>query len=80
LAGTRDGFCEIEMLDTSRLDERRLAYSISEFAAAVGLSPQTIRNLGRDGDLTILYPTASRSKAIILREEGLRWLHSLPRA
>jgi len=44
----------------------------------VGLSAQTIRNLVQHGDLTVVYPTASQSKALITREEGLRWLASLP--
>jgi hypothetical protein len=66
------------MLDAVQLEDGRLAYSIAEFAAAVGLSSQTIRNLVRDNYLTVVYPTASRSKALITREEGLRWLASLP--
>jgi len=65
------------MLDAVRLDDARLAYSIAGFAAAVGLSTQTIRNLVRDHYLTVVYPTPSRSKALITRDEGLRWLASL---
>jgi len=66
------------MLDAVRLDDGRLAFSIAGFAAAVGLSTQTIRNLVRAHYLTVVYPTPSRSKALITRDEGLRWLASLP--
>lgn len=66
------------MLEAVKLEDGRLAYSIAEFAAAVGLSTQMIRNLVRDNYLTVVYPTPSRSKALITREEGLRWLRSLP--
>lgn len=66
------------MLEAVRLDDGRLAYSIAEFAAAVGLSTQTVRNLVHGHHLTVVYPTPSRSKALITREEGLRWLGSLP--
>lgn len=66
------------MLEAVRLEDGRLAYSIAEFAGAVGLSTQTIRNLVHDNYLTVVYPTPSRSKALITREEGLRWLRSLP--
>ena len=66
------------MFDPGKADDGRWAYSIAEFAGLVGLSAQTIRNLVQHGDLTVVYPTASQSKALITREEGLRWLASLP--
>ncbi|MCT9620735.1 hypothetical protein [Curtobacterium sp. C2H10] len=56
----------------------RLAYSIPNFATAVDLSVDTIRKAIDSGDLIPAYPTKAGRKPIITREEGLRWLRSLP--
>jgi hypothetical protein len=56
----------------------RLAYSIPNFATAVGLSDDTIRKAIDSGDLIPSLPTRAGRKPIITREEGLRWLRSLP--
>jgi hypothetical protein len=55
----------------------KLAYSVPSFAAAVDLSIDTIRKHIADGNLIAGY---SGSKPIIEREEGLRFLRSLPPA
>ncbi|WIE69215.1 hypothetical protein [Curtobacterium sp. MCLR17_054] len=56
----------------------RLAYSIPNFANAVDLSVDTIRKAIDNGDLIPSYPTKAGRKPIIMQEEGLRWLRSLP--
>ncbi|MFJ3319379.1 hypothetical protein [Curtobacterium sp. NPDC086286] len=56
----------------------RLAYSIPNFATAVDLSVDTIRKAIDSGDLIPSLPTRAGRKPIITREEGLRWLRSLP--
>lgn len=53
----------------------QLAYSIPHFAKAVDLSEQQLRNHIAAGDLV---PSYSGSKPLILREEGERFLRSLP--
>lgn len=53
----------------------KLAYSIPSFAAAVDLSVQQVRNHIAANELV---PSYSGSKPLILREEGERWLRTLP--
>jgi len=53
----------------------KLAYSIPNFAKAVDLSVQSVRNLIEAGDLV---PSYANSKPLITRAEGERWLDSLP--
>ncbi len=59
--------------DALRLD--KLAYSLDEFAAAVSLSKEFIRQQIAADKLT---PSYAGAKPLILREEGERWLRSLP--
>lgn len=56
----------------------RLAYSIPNFCLAVDLSPDTIYKAIHRNELIVSYPTPARRKPIITREEGERWLRSLP--
>ena len=56
----------------------RLAYSLQAFADAVCLSITTVRHAVAAGELVASLPTAAGKKPIITREEGLRWLRSLP--
>jgi hypothetical protein len=53
----------------------KLAYSIANFAAAVDLSVSSIYYAIEDGELTPVY---RGRKPLITREEGQRWLESLP--
>lgn len=53
----------------------KLAYSLPNFAEAVDMSLESVRQQIRDGYLVPAYPN---SKPIISAEEGLRWLRSLP--
>ncbi len=53
----------------------KLAYSIPNFAAAVDVSIEKVRQQIDRGYLVKSYID---SKPVILREEGLRWLRSLP--
>lgn len=53
----------------------KLAYSIPNFAKAVDLSVEAVRQQIRDGALVPSYPN---SKPLISRAEGERWLKSLP--
>lgn len=53
----------------------KLAYSLPNFAKAVDVSLQHIRNEIEGG---YLVPSYTRSKPLITREEGERWLRSLP--
>jgi len=57
-------------------DQGQLAYWIDHFAAVCDLSGWTIRQAIRRGELVPKYP--GKKKALILREEGERWLQSLP--
>lgn len=52
-----------------------LAYSIPNFAKAVDLSVEKVRQRVRSGELVASYVD---SKPLIMREEGERWLRSLP--
>ncbi|TCU86487.1 hypothetical protein EDF48_102148 [Curtobacterium sp. PhB191] len=54
----------------------QLAYSIPSFAKAVDLSETTIREAIKRSELVPSYP--AKMKPIITREEGHRWLRSLP--
>lgn len=54
----------------------RPAYSVAEFAKAVGLSETVIRDHIAAGDLVTVWPT--KTKQIVRLEDGLRWLASLP--
>lgn len=61
------------MNDQVTLD--KLAYSIPNFARAVDVSIEKVRQHIERGDLVKSYVD---SKPVILREEGMRWLRSLP--
>ena len=53
----------------------KLAYSLDEFAEAVSLSKEFIRQqIAAD----LLVPSYAGSKPLIRKEEGLRWLETLP--
>lgn len=54
----------------------RLAYTITEAAAAVGLSDDVIRAALRRGELTPAYLTGS--KPVIEADELKRWIKSAP--
>lgn len=54
----------------------QLAYSIPNFAKAVDLSVTTVREAIRRSELIPSYP--AKMKPLITREEGIRWLRSLP--
>jgi len=56
----------------------KLAYSIPNFADAVDLSVTTIRLAIDRGELKVGYPTQSARKPVIERDEGVRWLKTLP--
>lgn len=53
----------------------KLAYSMDEFASAVSLSKEFIRQQIVADKLT---PSYAGAKPLITREEGERWLRSLP--
>lgn len=53
----------------------KLAYSIPNFAAAVDYSISTIYDEISAGRIT---PSYANRKPVIPREEGLRWLATLP--
>lgn len=53
----------------------KLAYSIPNFAAAVDLSVEKVRQHIERGELV---PSYVDSKPLIMREEGERWLRSRP--
>jgi len=53
----------------------QLAYSLPNFAKAVDVSLQHIRNQIAEG---YLVPSYTGAKPLITREEGERWLRSLP--
>lgn len=53
----------------------KLAYSIPNFAAAVDLSIETVRQHIAAGELV---PSYVNTKPLIMREEGERWLRSRP--
>lgn len=54
----------------------RPAYTVAQWAKAVGLGETTIRQHIDNKTLIPSYPT--ESKMIITLEEGLRWLRTLP--
>ncbi|MEV7934210.1 hypothetical protein [Curtobacterium sp. NPDC089185] len=56
--------------------EWKLTYSIPNFAKVVDLSVTTVREAITRGDLVPSYP--AKMKPIVTREEGIRWLRSLP--
>lgn len=53
----------------------KLAYSIPNFAKAVDLSVEKVRQHIERGELV---PSYVDSKPLITQEEGLRWLRSRP--
>ena len=53
----------------------KLAYSIPNFATAVDLSVEKVREHIRRGELVVSYVD---SKPLIMREEGERWLRARP--
>jgi len=53
----------------------KLAYSLDDFADAVSLSKEFIRQQITAGKLT---PSYAGAKPLVMREEGERWLRSLP--
>lgn len=61
--------------DPAPIEKAKLAYNIQEAADATGYSTDTIRRAIRNNDLTVRY---ANSKPIILTEELLGWLRSLP--
>jgi len=58
-----------------RLTLDKIAYSIPNFAAAVDLSIEKVRQHIARGELV---PSYVDSKPLIMREEGERWLRSRP--
>lgn len=58
-----------------KLAKETLAYTVEEFAAATGYGRTTIDEAIARGDLR---PKFANQKGIILKEEGERWLLSLP--
>lgn len=54
----------------------RPAYSVAQFAEAVGLSETVIRDHIKAGDLITVWPT--KTKQIVTLEDGLAWLRALP--
>lgn len=56
-------------------DIDRLAYSVDEAAAAVGLSSKTLRRAQADGELRFHFPT---SKPVVLRADLEAWIQSAP--
>ena len=63
------------MSTSERVVLDKLAYSIPNFAKAVDMSVEAVRQQIRDGKLVVGYPN---SKPIISRTEGERWLKALP--
>lgn len=55
-----------------------LAYSLDAFAIATGFSKETIRQEIERKNLVASYGGAKRTKPVIIRSEGVRWLKSLP--
>jgi hypothetical protein len=64
------------MTDQITVTFDRPAYTVAQWAKAVGLGETTIRDHIDAGNLVVSYPT--KTKAIIPLEEGLRWLRTLP--
>lgn len=60
----------------TRVAFTRPAYSVKEFAEAVGLSETVIRDHIAAGDLISVWPT--KTKQIVRLEDGLKWLETLP--
>lgn len=56
----------------------KLAYTLDEFAEAVSLSKAQIRKHVDGRAEPTLVPSYSGTKPLITREEGERWLRSLP--
>ena len=61
--------------DVELVVDDRLAYSLPSFAKAVDLSVESIR---QQIAKSYLVPSYLNSKPLIMREEGIRWLRSLP--
>ena len=53
----------------------RIAYTLSEFAEATGFGVTSIREAIAAGDLV---PSYHKSKPVIEKDEGTRWVKSLP--
>lgn len=62
-------------MSTQPLVLEKLAYSIPNFATAVDLSVEKVREHIRRGELVVSYVD---SKPLIMREEGERWLRARP--
>lgn len=62
-------------MSTDTIVLEKLAYSIPNFAKAVDLSIEQVRKHIARGELV---PSYSNSKPLIRREEGIRFLESLP--
>ena len=60
---------------TKSISLDKLAYSIPNFAAAVDLSVEKVREHIRLGNLVASYVD---TKPLIMQEEGLRWLRARP--
>lgn len=56
----------------------RISYSLDEFAAATGLSKESIRLEVEASNIAVSYAGAQRTKPLIGRAEGIRWFKSLP--
>lgn len=64
------------MSTTNELEQSdRLSYSIPNFAKAVDVSVEKVRQHIERGNLVKTYID---TKPVIRREEGLRWLRTLP--
>lgn len=55
-----------------------LSYTLDAFAAATGFSKESIRQEIENGHLAPSYGGRQRTKPVIIRAEGIRWLKSLP--
>lgn len=53
----------------------KISYSVQEAAAAVGLSPDSLRAAIRSGDLVAKYPTA---RPVILHDDLYEWINAAP--
>lgn len=55
-----------------------LSYTLDAFAGATGFSKESIRQEIDAGNLVPSYGGKRRTKPVIIRAEGIRWLKSLP--
>lgn len=57
------------------IDDGKLSYSVRRLAELTDISKTELYNAINRGDLTPSYPT---KHAVVLRDEAIRWLLSLP--